>query len=101
MIKLKLKNKEKIMLQALRDEVIIKPLFEENKGLIEIPAGALKYKQYDGQVFGEIVSIGQKYPYKLQIGDKITFQRFEGVKFIYEGVIYLKLKSKWVLGAIK
>ena len=34
MIKLKLKNKEKIMLQALRDEVIIKPLFEENKGLV-------------------------------------------------------------------
>jgi co-chaperonin GroES (HSP10) len=89
------------MLQALRNEVIVKPVFEEHKGLIEIPKSALEYKQYYGEVFGEVVSIGEDYPYgKLKIGDKIIFQRHEGKRIEVDGEKYLVLKEKWVMARV-
>jgi len=89
------------MLQALRDEVLIKLIFEEHKGLIEIPKSAMKWKQYDAEVTGEVVSIGSKYPYELKLGDRIIFERHEGSRITYEGVKYLKLKEKWVHAKIE
>jgi co-chaperonin GroES (HSP10) len=83
------------MLQALGNNIIVKLVLEEHKGLIEIPKTALKYKQYDGEVFGEVVSVGPKYKYDLNPGDKIIFVRHEGNKFIYEGITYLRLKERW------
>jgi len=84
------------MLQALRDEIIVKPVFVERKGVLVIPKSALKYKQYDGEVYGEVISIGPKYPYNLKPGDKVIWQRHEGKKIIFEGETYLILKARWV-----
>jgi co-chaperonin GroES (HSP10) len=91
------------MLQALRNEIIVKPILEEHKGLIEIPKSATEYKQYHGEVVGEVISIGHKYPYKedLKVGNKVIFQRHEGKRMLYEGERYLALKEKWVHGKIE
>lgn len=88
------------MIIALRDDIIVKLIFEPHKGLIVIPKSATKFKQYDGEVYGEVVAVGPKYKYDLKPGDKVNFQRHEGIKFMVEGVTYLKLKSKWVLAKV-
>ncbi len=86
-----------MILQALRDDVIVKPLYETKKSAIIIPQSAVKYKKYDGQVRAEVISVGKNYPYdELKQGDRIVFQKEEGVKFVYQGETYLKLKSRWV-----
>lgn len=84
------------MLSAFRDEIIVRPVFEEQKGLIEIPESAQEYKQYHGSVFGEVVAIGKDYKYELKIGDRIIFTRHEGRRITADGEKYLVLKSKWV-----
>lgn len=88
------------MIQALRDEIIIKPVFEERKGLIVIPQSAKKFKQYDGQVFGEVLSVGPKHKLETQAGDRIIFQRHEGKRFIYQGQVYFAVRQRWVLGRV-
>ena len=92
-------------MQALRDDVIVRPIYTEHKGLIEIPKTALEYKQYAGGVFGEVVSVGQKFSQtfggeKLENGENIIFTRHEGKRFTHEGIKYLKLSAKWVLAKV-
>jgi co-chaperonin GroES (HSP10) len=89
------------MIQALRDNIIVRPIFQEHKGLVEIPKDAQEFKQYHGEVFGEVVAIGKGYKYELEIGDKIIWQRHEGKPIIVDKEKYLVLKSKWVLAVIK
>ena len=99
------------MIQALRNEIIVKPFFLDidTVGSIIIPKSAQKYKQYDTPVRGEVVSIGPRYRYRdqIKIGDTVIWENYrnsgggyEGVKFVYEGVTYLKLKEKWVHAVI-
>lgn len=90
------------MLQALRDNLIIKPIYREKESAIFIPEIAKKYKQYDAQVLGEVISVGPKFNLTferepLKPKDQIIFQRHEGIKFVYEGQTYLKLNQKRVL----
>ena len=85
------------MLSALRDEIIVRPVFEKQKGLIEIPESAQEYKQYHGFVYGIVMAIGKGYPYgELKIGDRILFQRHEGKKVYIKGELFLVLKERWV-----
>jgi co-chaperonin GroES (HSP10) len=93
---------EKIRIpQALRDEIIVKQIFEEKKSSLIIPETAQEWKQYHGEVYGEVVSVGPEYPYKLKVGDKIIYQRHEGNKLPWGEIKYLRLKSKWVLARVK
>ena len=84
------------MLQALRDNVIVKPIYEEQKGSIIIPKSAEVFKQYHGFVMGEVVSIGKKYPYPLKAGDRVLWRRHEGKKVYEDGQLYFVLKERWV-----
>ncbi len=95
------------MLQALRNEIIVKPIFfgTDQVGQIVIPQSASQFKQYALPVEGEVISIGSKYPYKnaLKPGDRVTWENYhncggayEGKQIIYEGVRYLILKERWV-----
>lgn len=93
-------------LQALRSDVIVKLVTEEKNGLIVIPKSALKYRQYEGAVFGEVVSVGRKSTLTferehLKQGDKIIFQRHEGKPIWIENEKYLVLKECWVLALIR
>jgi co-chaperonin GroES (HSP10) len=88
-------------LQALRDEAIVKLVIQEHQGLIKIPESATKFKQYDGEVFGEVLSVGPKHRLGVKSGDKIIFQRHEGQKIIYGRDKYLVVKEKWIMGVIK
>jgi co-chaperonin GroES (HSP10) len=81
------------MLQALRNEVIVKPIYVKQQGLIVIPQGALKFKQYDAEVYGLVESVGPRYPYELKAGDLIIFERHEGTRIKYQGENYLRLKA--------
>ena len=89
------------MIHALRDDVIVKLVVEEHKGMIEIPKSASKWRQYDSEVFGEVVAVGSKSVFDLKPGDKINFQRHEGKRFYYEGQQYLKLKARWVMAKVE
>ena len=88
------------MLQALHDTVIVKPICEDTRGLITIPRSATIYKQYHGPIYGEVISIGPRYPHArdLKAGDKAIFQRHEGKPFFYQGEKFLRLKECWVHG---
>lgn len=90
------------MIQALKDNLIIKPLYEEKKNSILIPQTAINYKRNKGNVLGLVISIGKDYKHKdlLNPGDRISYQRGEGIKFIYQGETYLKLKARWVMGKV-
>jgi co-chaperonin GroES (HSP10) len=96
------------MLQALKNTVIVKPQYQDKINNIIIPdtsrfgknSGRGEFQLYHGFIFGVVESIGKDYKYKLQIGDKIIFQRHEGIKFNFRGEEYLKLKDRWVLARI-
>ena len=84
------------MLQALKDNVIVRPIYEERKGNIIIPEGAKVFKQYHGFVVGEVVSVGKRYPYPLKAGDRVLWRRHEGKKVFEDGKLYFVLKERWV-----
>ena len=92
------------MLQAMRDEVIVRPFYEtKTKSGLIIPAKALEYKQYHGGVFGEVISIGPKFPKMfedLKVGDKLLWRRHEGKKIMFEGEKFFAVRSRWVLGKV-
>jgi co-chaperonin GroES (HSP10) len=82
---------------ALRDEVIVRPRFQEKVGCLHLPTGKGQFKQYHGFVYGEVVAIGHKYPNKeLQVGNKVIFTRHEGRRMTVGGQEYLKLRERFV-----
>ena len=102
------------MLQALRDDVIVKPVYQERIGKLFIP-GALRFGKnsgrgefqlYHGFIYGVVEAIGANYKDQtfdgefLQVGDKILWVRHEGQKFNYQGQEYIRLKSRWVQAKI-
>jgi co-chaperonin GroES (HSP10) len=95
------------MIQALHDNIIIRVVHEsKSKGGIYVPESARKFKLYDGQYYGVVVSVGPKCPYKeIKPGDKIYYVQNEGKKFIYEGEEYFQLGTKkprdWVLAKLE
>jgi len=98
------------MLRALRDEVIVKPIYEDKVGSIIIPeflrkskkdAGHGEYRQYHGFVYGVVESVGPRYKNtfqgrQLQKGDKVLWRRHEGQRIYVEGQEFILLKEKWV-----
>ena len=89
------------MLQALRDEVIIKEKYQEKAGNIVIPKTAKKFQLYDGDIEYIVVSVGPDYPYPLKEGDRIIIQRHEGKPIVYKGERYFVMRERWVMGVIE
>ena len=84
------------MLQVLKDNIIIKPIFEEHKGKIILLSHRTEFKQYHGFVYGVVMAVGPKYPYELKAGDKILFRRHEGKRIYIDRELYLVLREEWV-----
>ena len=86
------------MVDAVRDMVIVKILYEEkaHKGSsIYLPE---QMKKYHAGFCGEVISVGPDYPYNIQPGDKVLFRRHEGKPIImgdWEGEFFA-LKERWV-----
>lgn len=83
------------MLQAVRDIVLVEPVYEKQSGLIWIPDQAQKQ---NSDFYGIVISLGPECPIKDEIksGDKIIFRRHEGTPIEHEGKKYLALQPKWV-----
>jgi len=90
-----------MILQALRDEVIVRLVTQEHQGLIKIPENAVKFKNYDGEVFGKVLSVGPKHRLGVKVGDNLIFQRHEGKKLVYQGETLRVVKEHWIMGVIK
>lgn len=90
------------MLQALRSEIIVKPIYEEKRGVIVVPESAKRFLQYHGSVSGLVISVGPKSEFKDEVkpGDRIVWVRNEGKKIVYEGQEYLAVRDRWVRGKI-
>lgn len=93
------------MLQALGDNIIVKPVYEKKISSLFIPETAVQFKKYEGFVYGDVISVGPKVCLKFERnslvpGDKVIWQRHEGLAFKFEGEEYLKVKSKWIMGKI-
>lgn len=89
------------MFRALHNRVIIKPFYQQYQGKVILPKYCPEFKLYYGYVYGEVVAIGDEYPYKeLKAGDKILWRRHEGKKFVYDNQVYFNLQEKWVQAII-
>lgn len=89
------------MFQALRDEATVKPIYQESVGSIILPKGLSEFKQYNGEVYGEVLSVGSKNKLDIKAGDKINWQRHEGKRFWYQGELYLAIKERWIMGRME
>ncbi len=84
-------------LRAVRDTIIVKTIYaERNEGGKIIIPDYKGSKKYHADFYGEVISVGPKYPYKVKPGDKIYFRRHEGKKIFYEGEEYIVLSEKFV-----
>ena len=94
-----------MLLKALRDEIIVKPIYETEQDAIVIPESAQEYKQYHGAVYGEVISVGPKFSLRFERGclvpgDKVIWQRHEGKRINYNNQKYLAVCSRWVMGRV-
>lgn len=88
------------MLKAIRDEIIVRVNYVEKKSLIYIPETAVKHKQYDDEVSGVVVSVGQDAQAckdDVQVDSIVVWRRHEGKKIMYKGVEYRSIREKWLL----
>ena len=86
------------MLQALRAEIIVRPIYQEKQGRIIIPEHSPHFKQYHGSVSGLVISVGPKSEFRDEVkpGDRIVWVRHEGKKIVYEGQEYRAVRDRWV-----
>lgn len=89
------------MFKAVGKTIIIEPVFEKKLGLIFIPDSP-GYKQLQGKIYGIVQAIGERSMWKEELKERdwIYFVRNEGIRFYYQGKMYLKLKDRWVLGVV-
>jgi co-chaperonin GroES (HSP10) len=100
-------------MQAIQDNIIVKPVYQDKIGNIIIPGvskfgkncGMSTFQLYEGFIYGIVQSVGKGYKEtfegrRLQPGDKIIWQRHEGKKFFYDREEYIKLSGKWVQAVI-
>ncbi len=85
-----------MQLQALRDNIIVKPdKYPEKIGSIYTPES----KKRDRTNFGVVISVGKDLG-DVSIGDKVFFSKFHGTEFVVNGVRYLRLEKEDVDGVI-
>lgn len=83
------------MIRAVRDMVLIRLQYAEKMRSIIVPD---KAKQYSGDFWGEVVSVGPDSKYNLKPGDKMHFLRLEGFEVNYNGEKLLAIQNKWIWG---
>ena len=92
---------DEIKLNAVRDTIIIKRQYTgkiANSTLIIPETHGIQSNHED--FIGLVISVGEKYPYKLKEGNRITYRKNEGVKFISSGEEYFSLKERYVESVI-
>ena len=90
------------MIQAMRDEVIVRPVYQDNVGKIVIPEGSTfgkntghgQFRLYDGFIYGIVESVGPRYKetfngQPLRPGHKVIWRRHEGKRLLYQGQEFL------------
>ncbi len=85
-------------LEAVGDMVIVKLYHKEKIGSIFLPD---QTKNYNADFYGEVIKVGPKLTLDIQEGDKLAFNRHEGIPIEYEGEEYLSLKAMHILGKIE
>lgn len=91
------------MLQAVRNTVIVKPIYEEvSRGGIIVPKSAKRHRLYHGSIRGEVISVGPKsiFRHELKPGDKIIFRRHEGKKVYEHYEMFLSMRDRWIMGKV-
>lgn len=89
------------MLQALRNEIIVRAIYEEKtRGGIIVPPQAKQFKLYHGSIQGEVVSVGPESKFKNEVkpGDKIVWTRHEGKKVYEDRELFFVVKDRWIMG---
>jgi hypothetical protein len=102
------------MLQAMRGEVIVRPVYQDNIGKIIIPefskfgknTGHGEFKLYHGFIHGIVESVGMLYKetyngQTLKAGDKVVWRRHEGTRFVQEGQEYIILNKNGSKGNVE
>jgi hypothetical protein len=102
------------MLIALRDDVVVKPVYERKIGNLIIPGGSTfgknsghgEFQLYDGFIYGIVTSVGKAFKAQtfegksLEAGDNILWDRHEGKVWWHEGQEHIILKAKRVQAKI-
>ena len=86
-------------LLPLEDRIILKPIEEEQKGLIHIPEGAK-----ERPVFGEVIAVGPGKPegmdiqqMKIRIRDTVLFGKYSGTEVEIDGEIHYVMRQSDVM----
>lgn len=85
------------MIQAVNDDIIVRPVFKEGIGAILLPDQA---KPQEGEFYGTVVSVGPLFQEEIKPGQKVLFTRHEGFKLEAEETL-LRLRPSWVLGVLE
>lgn len=85
---------------AVRNTLLIELKYAEKIGSIYLHQDS---KQYEGEYYGNIISVGEEVSYKNELnpGDKIFFRRHEGFNVYYKYEDFLSLREKWVVGKME
>lgn len=92
------------MLQAMRNEIIVRPVYEEvTRGGIIVPVNARQHKLYHGSIYGIVISVGPKSKFKEDIkpGDKIYWRKHEGKKVYEDRELYFAIRERWIEGKVE
>jgi len=96
------------MLIALRNDVIVRPIYQRTIGNLIIPEGSRfgknsghgEFQLYDGFIYGIVESVGKDFKAQtfegeqLKSGDKCIWERHEGKVWWHEGQEYILLKPR-------
>lgn len=83
---------------AAGDMVLVEPVYDGMVSGSKLIVMHDRDKEYIGNFYGEVIAVGPEYPFNVKQGDKIHFQRHEGVKVEINGRKLLALKQRWVAG---
>ena len=84
------------MIKTVGEYVMVETIYD---GTVEGASELIVHdrdREYCGDFYGRVVSVGPDYKYPLAVGDVIRFRRHEGWKVEHEGVKYLVLKPRWI-----
>ena len=86
------------MIETTYDNIMVKMIHEEKMGSFYVPDTA---KQYHGDFYGIVVSVGVTSKAPLKKGDKILFQRHEGREILHEGEKLIVLRPDHISAKVE
>ena len=92
-------------LKPLYNRVVVKPLREEAKGGIILPATADKEKPERGEVMavgpGKLLDNGQRAPIDVKVGDKVVFKKYSPDEIKVDEEEYLILEDTDIMAVLE